>query len=218
MSRSLRKPSVTPRTALATRLRARPWNLPRSGSSRSVRAVRWSPSTAKPMPAGSIWRSVPFGPCTPTTPGWTSTLTPFGITMGFLPMRDICQLPVSSFQLPVSSFQRGAWSRELEAGNSPSPHVTQDFAADAGLDRLAAGHDAARGRQDARAEPGQHVRHVVAAEVHAAPGAAHPLDARDHALAARAVLQEQAELRLGAFARLRLEDLEALHVAFALEN
>ncbi len=38
MSRSLRNPSVTPRTALATRLRASPWNLPSSASSRSVRA------------------------------------------------------------------------------------------------------------------------------------------------------------------------------------
>ena len=36
----LRKPSVTPLTALATRLRARPWNLPSSGSSRSVFAVQ----------------------------------------------------------------------------------------------------------------------------------------------------------------------------------
>jgi hypothetical protein len=50
-------------------------------------------------------------------PGWVSILTPLGMTMGFLPMRDMlisfqfpvasssCQFLVASFQLPVSSCQ-----------------------------------------------------------------------------------------------------------------
>src|SRR4051794_27174171 len=98
------------------------------------------------------------------------------------------------------------------------PNVTKNFAADASLDRLAAGHDPARRRQDAGAEPREHIRHVVAAEVDAAAWTAHPLDPGDHALAARTVLQEHLELRLDALAGLRFGHLEALDVAFALED
>jgi hypothetical protein len=43
---------------------------------------------------------------------------------------------------------------------------------------LAAGHHAARGGEDARAEAAEHRRHVVAAEVDAAAGPADALDAR----------------------------------------
>ena len=48
--------------------------------------------------------------------------------------------------------------------------------------------------------PGQHVRHVVAAEIDAAARPADALDAGDHALAARTVLQEDPQLRLDALA------------------
>src|SRR3954468_1785143 len=173
MSRSLRKPSVTPRTALATRLRARPWNLPSSGSTRSVDACSSSPFTWNTTPGGSGWRSLPFGPCTSTRPGSTAILTPFGIAIGFLPMRDMSVVPLTS-----------------------SPHVAEHFTADAGLDRFAAGHHPARRRQDTRAESGEDVRHLVAPEVDAAAGTADPLDPGDHALAARPVLEEHAQARL----------------------
>src|SRR5215207_154389 len=179
MSRSLRKPSVTPLTALATRLRARPWNLPSSGSSRRSFAVSWSPFTSKPMPGGSDWRSLPFGPCTSTTPAWTSIFTPFGIGMIFLPILDMVL-----------------------------PNVTENFAADTGLDGFAAGHDAARGRQDAGAQAGEDIGDVVTAEVDAPAGTADALDAGDHLFAARAVLEEHAERPLR-FAALRLDHLEA---------
>src|SRR5450759_3640522 len=198
MSRSLRKPSVTPLTAFATRLRARPWNLPSSGSSRSVFACSWSPLTSKPIPGGSAWRIFPFGPCTSTAPGWTSIVTPFGMGIIFLPIRDI-----NSFQLPASSFQL--------------PHVTEHFAADAGLHRFAAGHDPAGGRQDAGAEAREDVRDIVAAEVDAAARTADALDADDDALPARPVLQLHAERALRLVV-LRLHDLEALDLAFALQD
>src|SRR5262249_11260269 len=97
------------------------------------------------------------------------------------------------------------------------PDVAEYFAPAAGLHGLASGHHAARRRQDAGAEAREHVGDVVAAEIHAAAGPAHALDAGDHALAARAVLQHDAEraLRLSAPG---LPDLEALHVAFPLQD
>src|SRR5688572_20696969 len=201
MSSSFLKPSVTPRTALATRLRASPWNLPSCGSSRSKDAVNRSPSTANPMPGGSACCSLPLGPWISTEPGLTSILTPFGIAIGFLPIRDI----VFSFQLPAASFRAGAGglvqppvlsagSWERDAG-SLLPHVTEHFAADARLHRFAAGHHSARRGQDAGAESGEHFGDLVAPEIHAPAGAADPLDADDDALAARTVFQEQAQRR-----------------------
>src|SRR6187549_2207463 len=162
MSSSFLKPSVTPSTALATRLRARPWNLPSSlSSSRTGRATRVASSCLKAIPGGRAWRSLPFGPCTSTAPSDTWIFTPLGIGMGFLPIRDMFN----------------------------SPHVAEHFAADALAARLAPGHHAARGGQDGGAQTPEHGRHVFAAEVDTASGAAHPLDAGDHALAARTVLQ-----------------------------
>src|SRR5690606_26778341 len=98
------------------------------------------------------------------------------------------------------------------------PHVAENFAADADLHRLAARHDPARGRQDARAEARQHVGHGVAAEVDAAAGAADTFDPGDDALAARAVLQEHPEVRVGIVAGPRLEHREALDVTLVLED
>src|SRR5262245_20333390 len=191
MSSSFLKPCVTPRTALATRLRASPWNLPSSASSRTVRATRLASSCLNAMPGGSAWRSLPFGPCTSTAPSDTCTLTPAGIGMGFLPIRDMVN----------------------------SPDVAEDFAADALLARLAAGHHAARRGQDGGAQPAEHGRDVLAAEVDAAAGTADALDAGDDALAARPVLEQDADglLHLAGLGR-GVHHLEALDVAFVLEN
>ena len=194
MSSSFLKPSVTPRTALATRLRARPWNLPSSGSSRSVVARQLiAVDRRSRCPAAAAAAACPSGPWTSTAPGLTSILTPFGIAIGFLPIRDMLVAHCSSFQLSALSVTSSVIcldSWQLAAG-SCLPHVTEHFAADAGLDRLAAGHHAARRRQDAGAEAGEHVGDLVATEVDAAAGTADALDAGDDALAARAVLQEQ---------------------------
>src|SRR5215204_221879 len=193
MSSSFLKPWVTPSTALATRLRARPWNLPSSLSSRTGRATRLASSCLKAMPGGRAWRSLPFGPCTSTAPSDTWIFTPAGIGMGFLPIRDMFN----------------------------SPHVAEHFAADALAARLAPGHHAARGGQDGGTEAAEHRRHVLASEVDAAAGAADPLDSGDHALAARTVLELHANRLLdGALAVAigRFHGLEALDVALELQN
>src|SRR5436190_9821127 len=166
MSSSFLKPSVTPDTALATRLRARPWYLPSSESSDTHFATSVPSACSNLMPAGNACFNLPFGPCTSTASGCTLMVTPFGTVMGFFPIRDMF------FRLP---------------------DIAEHFAADARLDRFAAGHHAARGGQDAGAESGQHLRHIGAPEIDAAAGTADPLDAGDQPLAVRAVLEEQAQ-------------------------
>ena len=41
------------------------------------------------MPGGTACRILPFGPCTSTAPSAILTVTPFGIGIGFLPIRDM---------------------------------------------------------------------------------------------------------------------------------
>src|SRR5688500_2782789 len=194
MSSSFLKPSVTPLTALATRLRASPWNLRSSPSSRSSDATSDPLSCAKTMPGGTACRILPFGPWTSTASPAIFTVTPFGIGIGFLPIRDMLL---------------------------SLPNVAEHFAADARLAGRAAGHHAARGRQDAGAEAAEHRRHVLDAEIHAPAGPADALEAADDALAVRAVLQEQADhltrLAAGLFGG-RLDQAEALDVALVLED
>src|SRR6266705_1683654 len=129
------------------------------------------------MPGGTYWLNLPFGPCTSIAPGAIFTLTPFGSAIGFLPIRDIIFLPACG------------------RASTHSPHVTEHFATDAGFPRGASGHHAPRGREDVRAQPAEHRRHVVDAEVHAAPRAADALDAGDHLLAVRSIFQEHADER-----------------------
>src|SRR5437764_4035842 len=210
MSSSFLNPSVTPATALATRLRARPWNFPSSGFSPTVFACRCPSASSKLMPEGNACRILPFGPCTSTAPSTTLTVTPFGIVIGFLPIRDIlCLVGRGS-----SRAGRGA-----EAPRSlRSPHVTQHFAADAGLHRRAAGHDASRRPQNARPQPCQDVGHIVASEVDAAAGTADALEAGDEPLAVRSVLEEQPQHPGRPLGRILVEELEALDVAFVLQD
>ena len=136
------------------------------------------------MPAGNAWRSLPFGPCTSTAPSTH-------LDGDALRNRDRF-LTDSRHVLILVGFSSGLrLPAELEPELELLPDVAEHFAADAGLDGFAAGHHAARRRQDAGAEPRQHFRHVVAAEVDAAAGTADALDAGDELLAVRAVLQEQ---------------------------
>src|SRR5215831_20737297 len=117
------------------------------------------------MPGGNAWRILPFGPCTSTAPSTTFTVTPLGIVMGFLPIRDIVH----------------------------SPNIAEHFAADARFHGRLPGHHTARRGQNAGAQTSQYLRHIVAAEVNAAARAADPLDAGNQALTVRAVFQEQAQ-------------------------
>src|SRR5687768_6774533 len=137
MSSSFFHPSVTPSTALLTRLRARPWNLFSCGSSESFFVTSVPSSMAAVMPGGSACFICPFGPFTSTPLASALMVTPFGIAIGFFPIRDMVVLP----------------------------NVAENLAADAGLLCRLSGHHAARGRQNRHAEAAQHRRHFVAARI-----------------------------------------------------
>src|SRR5215207_6432557 len=85
------------------------------------------------------------------------------------------------------------------AGRSPSlnptvlPNVAEHFAAHTRLHGFATGHHAARRGEDARAQPREHFRHVLAPEVDASPRTADALDPGDRALAVRCVLEGETE-------------------------
>src|SRR3712207_6475142 len=118
------------------------------------------------MSVETSWLSSPFGPLTATRPGATSTVTPSGSSMGFLPMRLMISSPVSSRRSSVRS-----------------PNVGDDLAADAGGLRLVAGHHAARGADDRRAGPAVHPRDGRLVDVAPAARPGDPLEAGDHRLA-----------------------------------
>src|SRR5262245_27404818 len=180
-------------------------------------ATRCPSATEKLIPLGNGCVSFPFGPCTSTAPSWTFTVTPFGTGIGFLPIRDIF-LILEGFRLRASGSGRAeAWS--LEPGASSLPNIAKHFSAHAGFDGIAAGHDSARRGQDAGAKSLQHLRHIIAAEIDAAPWTADALNARDQTLAVRPVFQEQAQ-RLDArcVAGRLVEHLETLDVPLVLQN
>src|SRR5678815_4139799 len=200
MSSSFLKPSVTPVTAFATRLRARPWNFPSAGSSRSNFATTVPSSCANTMPGGTYWFSLPLGPCTSTPPGTVFTVTPFGIGIGFFPMRDM--------------FSSCCCCR------SPLPDVAEHFAADTGLARRASGHHATRRREDVRPQPSEHRRHIVDTQIHATAWTADALDAGDNAFTVGAVFQEQADHLAGRppFLHGLVDQPVALSVPLVLED
>src|SRR5581483_8478659 len=200
MSSSRLNPSVTPVTALATRLRARPWNFAIDESSTVGRATRCPSDTSKRIPGGTAWRSLPLGPWTSTAASSTCTDTPLGNALGFLPIRDM-----AAHSVP---------------GRRParSPDVAEHLAADAGLHRLAPRHHAAGSGEDARAESSQHLRQLVAPEVDAAARAGDPLDPGDQAFAVRPVLEEQPQGPRRARGAAPVEELEPLDVALVLQN
>src|SRR5687767_12965595 len=113
------------------------------------------------MPPGTVCLNFPFGPWTSTALSSSVMVTPLGIVISFFPIRDILFL---SSQLTVHSSQ----FCQLSTVDCQLPNITEHLAADAHLDCFAARHHAARGRQNARAKPGQHLRHIIAAEIHAA--------------------------------------------------
>src|SRR5437870_3506170 len=95
---------------------------------------------------------LPRGPVTRTTSGSIVMVTVEGTGMGFLPMRDIAQLP----------------------------DLGDDLAADARRAGLVAGHDAMRGGQDGRAHAAQDLRDALRIHVASLAGTGHPAQARDH--------------------------------------
>src|SRR4249920_3303334 len=134
MSSSRLNPAVTPSTAFAIRLRARPWNLPSSGSGRERDATSSLPFSSNVMPGGTSCFSVPLGPFTSTPSALTLTVTPLGTGIGFLPIRDI------------------------SGSSAVLPNRAEHFAAHAGLHRILARHHATRGGEDAGAQAGHDLR------------------------------------------------------------
>src|SRR3954468_7758292 len=109
---------------------------------------------------GMSRESSPRGPLTITRPGESDTDTPAGSSIGLFPIRLISL-----------------------------PDEANDLAADPALLRGPAGHHAARGGQDRGSHAAEHARHAVLARVDAAARLGDPLQVRDHALAAAAVLE-----------------------------
>src|SRR5262245_25057575 len=163
------KPSVTPRTMLATRARVSPW---------SALAVRWSPArcttmcpsdTCTEQTACTVRASFPLGPWTSTWSPLTATCTPFGISIGFFPILDMTLV------------------------SSPSPDETEHLAADPLAPGFPVGQHAARCRQDGHSHPAQDTRDLVSAHVEPAARLRHPPEPGDDALLARTVLQVDPE-------------------------
>src|SRR5207248_4102233 len=90
------------------------------------------------MSSGASCSSSPFGPFTTTRRPSIVTSTPFGMGIGFLPIRDI-----------------------------RSPHLAEDLAAHAALARLAVGHETLVRGQDRDAHAAEHAGHRVGLRVHA---------------------------------------------------
>src|SRR5215217_6677234 len=149
----------------AISVRVSPWSArssPRSVGRETV-SVPFSCSIA--IRVGATWRSSPFGPWTVTRPGSTVTVTPAGISIGFLPMRLM------------------AFARSL------LPDEADHFAADALALGGAARDDAAGGGQDGDAHPAEHARQTVLARVDPAAGLRDALEVGEDALAAAAILE-----------------------------
>src|SRR5438034_9174098 len=140
------KGAFTPVTMFWTSDRASPWRARTLRSSPAREMTTWVPSTFALSPGGRGWTSFPFGPSALTPPSTTWTFTPCGITMGFLPIRDIVR---------------------------PSPHVGEDFPAHTLLPRIAVGDDAPRRRQEGDAHTTEDRRDPLAGDVHATPRRGH---------------------------------------------
>src|SRR5690242_1264002 len=174
MSNSVLKPSVTPRTAFATRARAKPCRARCSSDSR--RALRVPSFCSKRMPRGTGILSLPLGPCTSIAADPICTFTPEGTAIGFFPIRDMspCLLP----------------------------DFAKQFAAQALLAGGAAGHNAARGAQDAHTQTAENAANFLDADVTPAARPRNAVQVRDHRALVRRVFQKNAQR----FARFRLVD------------
>src|SRR5437016_1130018 len=162
MSSLRSNPSFTPVTMLAISARVSPC---------MARAVRWSESrvivstlfsSLAAIPEGTGWLSLPLGPSARIRPSSICTLTPWGIGIGCLPMRDM---------------------------RDPSPHVGEHFAAHALLAGVAVGEHAPRSREQGHAHPAEDRGDLVVGDVDPPPRGGHAHESRDHFLGARPVLE-----------------------------
>src|SRR5436190_15214946 len=127
----------------AIRLRVRPCKARCSPRSVGRSTVRLPFDRVTVISVLTTWLSSPFGPLTETSPGLTSTVTPSGTVIGFLPIRLI---------------------------GIGSPYVGDDLAAHAAGLRLVPGHHAHRRAEDRGAHAAHHARDLLVGDVLAAPG------------------------------------------------
>src|SRR4249920_1864009 len=133
------------------------WITARIVPNAGLRTTRSELTTASPswiatrVPARMCELSSPFGPLTRTRSP-TSTVTPEGITTGFLPTRDM---------------------------SIPLPDLAHELAAEAGVAGLAVGHEPLRRRQQGGTQPAHDARDLVARDIHAASRRAHALEPGD---------------------------------------
>src|ERR1700674_4036534 len=165
MSSSFLNPSVTPRTALATKARARPCRARCSSDSR--RALSTLSFCSKRMPWGTRTLSLPLGPCTSMTAGPICTFTPAGSGIGFRPIRDMafCLLPDFAEQL----------------------------AAEPLFTRRTAGHDSARSAQNAHSQAAEDALNLFHRHIAAAAGTGDAAKIGDDAALVRRVLQKDTQ-------------------------
>src|SRR6266540_5671691 len=111
----------------------------------------------------------PFDPSTKTCPSLIDTLTPAGMAMGCLPMRDMA--------VPLL----------------PLPDLADDLAAKVLGPGAAVAHDALARGDDADAQTIEDRPELIGAQIEASPRFARSLDVPDDALALRPVLQVDAQ-------------------------
>src|SRR5580765_6071059 len=165
MSSSFLNPSVTPRTALATRARARPCRARRSSESR--RALSTLSFCSKRIPCGTFTLSLPLGPCTSMASGPICTFTPAGSGIGFRPIRDMafCLLPDFAEQL----------------------------AAEPLFTRRATRHDSTRSAQNVDSQAAEDSLNLFHRHIAAAAGTGDTAKVGDDATLVRRVLQKDAQ-------------------------
>src|SRR6185312_6064365 len=153
ISSSFAQPLVTPLTAFETSARTRPCSAACESFSRI--ALMCPSFVSSLMPLGMNASSLPFGPCTATVFPRTSTFTPCGTGIGFLPTRDMMQsfylrVPhaslltqrkfhgINHFGCPIQS--SGFWT--VGWGQRTLIDFAEHFAAHAFFARLATRHHA----------------------------------------------------------------------------
>src|SRR5262249_33945860 len=160
------KPSLTPETMFATSARVRPCRARTRRSSSGLAITTAAPSTLADSGAGMAWLSLPLGPSARTVPSLTCTFTPWGIGMGFLPIRDM---------------------------SGSLPDVREHFAANLLLAGLAIGHHALRRGHERDPHAGEDRRNLVVGHVNAPARCRDTHQPGDHLLVARAVFEVHAQ-------------------------
>src|SRR4051812_38089728 len=129
-----------------------------------------SPSCSTTMSRGMRSESSPLGPFTRTRSVSIETVTPEGTGIGCLPIRLI----------------------------AASPDLRDEFAPDALVAGVVAGHHAVRRGDDRRAHAALHLGNVLGVDVGAPARPRHPAQARDDGLAILGVAQDDAHVLAGA--------------------